>query len=267
MNPEGAKVLITGASSGIGAALARKLAECGATVGCVARRADRLEEVVSDCRRHTPDSRLWVADLSDIARAEEVVREAWDAFGHLDALVNNAAIPDRTFIANITLESLERIMRVNFMSPVAMGQAALQRMRERGSGLIVNVSSLGGRLGIDREATYCSAKFALCGWSESMFIDLIDEPVDVKLIVPGPIDTEVWGHATDEPNSYDGPLMPAAECAAGIVAAMQSEAFEHYIPDMKPIAEGKTRDAEGFLRGSAEMARAARAKRGSQASD
>jgi short-subunit dehydrogenase len=197
--------------------------------------------------------------LSDIARAEQVVREAWDDFGQLDALVNNAAIPDRTFIADITLGSLEKIMRVNFLSPVAMGQVALQRMRERGSGLIVNVSSLGGRLGIDREATYCSAKFALCGWSESMFIDLIDDPVDVKLIVPGPIDTEVWHHATNEPNSYDGPLMPAAECAAGIVAAMQSDKFEHYIPDMKPIAEGKTRDAEAFLRGSAEMARAARA--------
>ncbi len=258
MNLDGARILVTGASSGIGAALARELAGRGATVGCVARRAQRLEEVVRDCRLHTPGSRLWVADLADVARAEEVVRQAWDAFGHLDALVNNAAIPDRTFVADITVESLERVMRVNFQSPVAMGQVALRRMRERGSGLIVNVSSLGGRLGIDREAAYCSAKFALCGWTESMFMDLIDDPVDVKLIIPGPIDTEIWGHATDEPNSYDGPLMPAADCAAGIADAMQGGAFEHYIPDMKPIAEHKTRDVEGFLRGAAAMARETR---------
>ena len=92
MKIEGSTVLVTGASSGIGAALAPQLAERGAIVGIVARRADRLEEVLEQCRRHTTESRMWSADLGDLERAEAVALEAWDAFGHLDCLVNNAAI-------------------------------------------------------------------------------------------------------------------------------------------------------------------------------
>src|SRR5215469_10950041 len=88
-------VLVTGASSGIGAALARLLAERGATVGIVARRRDRLTKVLDDCRKSSPDSRMWVTDLGDLADAERVADEAWEAFGHLDTIVNNAAIPKR----------------------------------------------------------------------------------------------------------------------------------------------------------------------------
>src|SRR5205823_13721253 len=92
---EGSKILVTGASSGIGAALAPILAERGATVGIVARRANRLEEVLEQCRKHAPESRMWAADLSDLPGAERLALEAWDAFGGLDAIVHNAAIPKR----------------------------------------------------------------------------------------------------------------------------------------------------------------------------
>ena len=92
MKIEGSTILVTGASSGIGAALAPQLAERGATVGIVARRADRLEEVLEQCLAHSPESRMWSADLGDLERAETVALEAWDAFGGLDCLVNNAAI-------------------------------------------------------------------------------------------------------------------------------------------------------------------------------
>src|SRR5262249_62407651 len=92
---EGSPVLVTGAPSGIGAALAPQLAERGATVGIVARRADRLEQVLVECRRHAPESRMWAADLGDLERAEAVAGEGWAAFGHVDALGNNAAIAKR----------------------------------------------------------------------------------------------------------------------------------------------------------------------------
>jgi short-subunit dehydrogenase len=253
MKIEGSTILVTGASSGIGAALARQLAGRGTTVGLVARRADRLQEVLDDCRREAPDSRMWPADLADPERAESVALEAWDTFGHLDALVNNAAIPKRRAVTRLTPAEIDEVMRVNFTSPVRMSLALLPRMLERGTGLVVNVSSLGGRLGIAHETAYCASKFALCGWSEAMAIDLWKTPVDVKLVLPGPIDTEIWDRPENDAPLFDGPKVPAGECAAGIVTAMESDAFEHYVPDLKAIVEGKSAAIDQFLAGSASM--------------
>src|SRR5205823_2996396 len=187
---EGTTVLVTGASSGIGAALAPMLAERGATVGVVARREDRLREVLSRCQGD--GHRYWSCDLGDPVAAERVAIEAWDAFGHLDVIVHNAAIPKRRTIQDLTVSELEQVMAVNFFAPARMTMAVLPRMLERDAGVIVNVSSLGGRLGIIHESVYCASKFALCGWSESLAIDLWDTGVDVRLIIPGPIDTEIW---------------------------------------------------------------------------
>ena len=253
MKVEGSNVLVTGASSGIGAALARLLAERGATVGLVARRKDRLEEVLADCRKTSPESRLWTADLADVEGAARLVLEAWDDFGYLDVLVNNAGMPKRRHVADVTADDLDETMRVNFFAPVRMSMAVLPKMLERGSGSIVNVSSLGGRLGIKHETAYCASKFALCGWSESMAIDLWNEPVDVRLIIPGAIDTEIWDKPTDEPPLYDGPKEPPETVAEGIVAAIEGGQFEHYLPDMKGIVEYKTTSADEFLAGASAM--------------
>src|SRR5262249_39446826 len=120
MNPAGSSILVTGASSGIGAATARLLARAGATVGLVGRRDRELQSVLDACRVHAPASRMWVADLGDLDRAAEVAAEAWDAFGGLDALINNAAIPKVRAATELRPEDIEHAMRVNFMSPVRM---------------------------------------------------------------------------------------------------------------------------------------------------
>ena len=244
--------LITGASSGIGAALARVLAARGSTVGLVARREDRLAEVLADVRRDAPDSEMWVADLEEPAAALRVADAAWAAFGHVDVLVNNAAIPGVRHVQRLDPAEVERVMQVNFHAPVRLTLALLARMLERGGGTIVNVSSLGGRLGILREAAYCASKFALCGWSESLALDLWDTPIDVKLVIPGAVDTEIWHHPDAEPSSYDGPKVPAVEGAEGIAAAIDSDRFEHYLPDMKAVAEFKTADIDEYLARSIE---------------
>ncbi len=154
---DGARVLVTGASSGIGAALAPLLAERGATVGIVARRADRLAEVLERCRTHTPASRMYVADLGDTDAAEALALQAWDDLGGLDVLVNNAAIPKRRRVQDISLDEVRETMVVNFESPVRMTLAVLPQMLERDRGVIVNVSSFGGRCGIPREAAYSAS--------------------------------------------------------------------------------------------------------------
>ena len=252
----GKNVLVTGASSGIGAALARRLATEGASVGLVARRDDRLRQVLEDCRRDgSPEARMWVADLGDVDRAAAIATEAWDAFGHLDVLVNNAAMPKRRRVHELIPEEVDETMRVNFVAPVRMTLAVLPRMLERDSGCIVNVASLGGRLGIIHEAAYCASKFALCGWSESMAIDLAKTGVNVRLVQPGPIDTEIWDRPGSEPALYDGPKFPPDDVARAIVAAIDSDRFEHFEPDLKAIVESKTADVDAFLAGSAQMER------------
>jgi short-subunit dehydrogenase len=262
---EGANILVTGASSGIGAALAPILAERGATVGIVARRADRLETVLEQCRAFAPDSRLWAADLGDLDRAEQVALEAWDAFGSVDVLVNNAAIPKRTRVTDLTPHDVRHLMDVDFHSPVRMGLALLARMMDRGRGQIMFVSSMGGRIPIANEAAYNAAKYAMCGFAEAMLLDLAGTPVEVKLVLPGPIATEIWDQPDNVPALMDVDKVPASECAAGIADAIEDDGFEYYIPpvfpggiDAKAIAVGKTEHCDQYLRGMADFAKSLR---------
>jgi short-subunit dehydrogenase len=257
----GTIALVTGASSGIGAATARLLAAGGTTVALVARRADRLEEVAEDCRLTAPRSRAWAADLEDTDRAAALALTVWDELGPLDVVVNNAAIPMRRQAQRLTMAEVERTMTVNFLSPVAITLAVLPRMLERGSGTIVNVSSMGGRLGITAEAAYSASKFALAGWSESMAIDLYGTGVSVKLVLPGAFDTEIWDQPGNDTAPYSGPLAPPEEGAVGIVDSIGSDRFEHYVPDMKAVVEMKTRDIDGFMAGMRAMAESAEGDR------
>jgi len=225
---EGTTALVTGASSGIGAALAKSLAKKGVTVGLVARRKDRLEAVLEECKATAPQSRIWPADLGDLDMAERVAIEAWDTFGGLDILVNNAGIPKRRHVTELTYDEVEEVMRVNFLSPTRMTLALLPKMLARGKGSIVNVSSVAGRLGNPREAAYCASKFALCGWSEPMAMDLWDTGVDVRLVSPGPIDTEIW--SLDEELIYTGKLYPPQVVADAVADAVEKGWVHRTVP-------------------------------------
>ena len=196
-----------------------------------------------------PDTEVWAADLSEPEAAAHLALQVWDHYGGIDVLVNNAAVPMRRHVTRLTMAEVERTMRINYFSPVAMSLALLPRMLERSAGTIVNVSSLGGRLGITAEAAYSGSKFALAGWSESMVVDLDGTGVSVKLIIPGAIDTEIWDQPDNDAPLYDGPKEPPEAIAAGIVAAIDSDTFEHYLPDMKAIIEAKTSDIDSFIVG------------------
>ena len=192
-------------------------------------------------------------DLSDPRSAASLATEVWDAFGHLDVVVNNAARPMRRPVDRLDVDTVEEVMRTNFLSPVAISLAVLPRMLDRDRGVIVNVSSLGGRLGIPHEAAYCASKFALSGWSEAMAMDLWSSPVEVRLVTPGAIDTEIWDQPGNDPAAYDGPFEPPATVAHAICEAILGDDFECYVPDMKAVAEFKTSDIDAFLAGTASM--------------
>ena len=248
-------MLITGASSGVGAALARALAKDGAVVGLIARRRDRLAEVLADCHRTSPESTMWVADLADSASVGTLAQQAWEALGGVDVLVNNAAIPKRRVVTALEPPEVEAVMRVNFFAPMRLTLAVLPKMLSRGAGMIVNVSSVGGRLGIIHESAYCASKFALCGWSESMAVDLHGTGISVKLIEPGPVDTEIWDQPGNDDPIYDGPKFSPEEVAQGILEALGRDGFEHYVPDMKAVVDLKNADIDTYIAGAAGMAR------------
>ncbi|MGH9276285.1 MAG: SDR family NAD(P)-dependent oxidoreductase, partial [Acidimicrobiales bacterium] len=219
-------------------------------------------EVLEQCRQHTPSSRMYPADLGDTDAAEALVHQAWDEMGGLDVLVNNAAIPKRRTVQELSLDEVRQTMTVNFESPVRMSLAVLPRMLERDRGVIVNVSSFGGRSGILGEAAYCASKFALCGWSESMALDLWNTGVEVRLILPGAIATEIWEQPGNDDPLFHGPFEPPETVAAGIIDAIEGDRFEHYLPDMKPIVEMKTSGIDDFFAGVIAFADAERATPG-----
>jgi short-subunit dehydrogenase len=249
MKIEGSVIMVTGASSGIGAALASLLSERGATVGIVARRRDRLEVTLERCQSHAPGSRMWVADLSDPEAGVQVVEEAWTTMGGLDCLVNNAATGKRKHLLDHTPGDVDTVMRTNFISPIRMNMAVLPKMLERGSGTIVNVASGGGRFGILHEPAYCASKFAMSGWSESAAMELKKTPVDIKLIQPGAVATEIWDQRPGElPGLSGAPFVSAEECALGIAEALETEGFEFFVPtELKAHVDMKNSDMNGWI--------------------
>jgi short-subunit dehydrogenase len=216
-------------------------------------RRERLAEVLADCQKDAPESAMWVADLADSPAVGPLALQAWDVLGGIDVLINNAAIPKRRAVTALDPDDVEAVMRVNFFAPMRMTLAVLPRMLERGGGMIVNVSSVGGRLGIIHECAYSASKFALCVWSEAMAVDLHGTGVSVKLIEPGPVDTEIWDQPDNEEPIYDGPKFTPEEVADGIVAALGAEGFEHYVPDMKAVVDFKNADIDTYIAGAASM--------------
>ena len=167
----------------------------------------------------------------------------------LDCLINNAAIGKRKVVSDHTADDLETVMRTNFLSPIRMNLTVLPRMLERGSGTIVNVASGGGRFGIAHESAYCASKFAMSGWTEVAAMDLADTPIEVKLIQPGAIDTEIWIQRPGELPGLAGVEFVTAEvCAAGIVDALETDGFEFYVPaDLKAHVDFKNSDLPAWI--------------------
>ncbi|HVU73342.1 MAG TPA: SDR family oxidoreductase [Mycobacteriales bacterium] len=251
---DGAKVLVTGASTGIGAALAIELGKAGATIAITARRQALLDEVLAEAKAAGagPDSYAVAADLGDIPLAEKVALEAWERLGHVDAVVNNAAIPKRRHVIDLPGDELDLVMRVNFTSPARICLALLPKMLERKAGMLVNVGSMAGRLGNPGEIAYCASKFALSGFTETLAIDLAGTGVEARLVTPGPFDTPIWDMEGEEPAPYEGPKYPPSVAAEAIVAALRGDGgFEHIVPpEMKGVVEFKAQDIDTYLQGA-----------------
>jgi len=227
-------VLVTGASSGIGYVTARAFAERGAVVMGVARREALLQQLVAECRRHSPRSDYLAGDLGQRVFAEHVVDETVARHSRLDVLVNNAAISKHKQFYHMTADEAELVMRVNFLSCVWTTMAAIPHLLRQGGGTIVNVSSFAAKVAPPREAMYAASKAALNAFSEGLWNDLAGSNIHVALINPGPIDTEIW-LKEDEPVWYDGKKYPPELVSDAIFEAIEKRRYEMTIPKRNPM--------------------------------
>jgi len=252
---EGRQALVTGASAGIGAALAEGFAAEGAVVGLCARREDRLAEVLERCRAHQPDCRSWVVDLSDLDGVTAFAEQADDELEGIDLLVNNAGMPKRRTVADLTVDVVDQVMALNYSSPVRLTMALLPRMQERGRPSdIVNISSVAARLSPAGEASYAASKAALTAFSECLAVETWDSPVSLHVVNPGVIDTELFHLPDNDP--LNAPIEPESPqiVVDAVLDQLEQGTFEIYVPAyFEDFATGKATNLEEFLKGSAEF--------------
>jgi short-subunit dehydrogenase len=252
----GKHVLVTGASTGIGAALAEGFAKRGATVGICARRADMLNDVLERCKVHAPESRAWTVDLADLDGLAGFARRASDELGGIDVLVNNAGIPKRKKVFDLTPEIVESTMLINYFSPVRLTLALLDEIVER-AGRIMYVSSVAARLSPPGEAAYAATKAAISAWAECLQVDLRDTAVRIHVLYPGVIDTELFHLPDNEPLGTTGvEMLPVEAIVEPVLTMIEQDRIEVSVPDwFNGVYAHKSSDVAGFLEGTIAFAR------------
>lgn len=217
----GRSVLLTGATGGIGQAIARELAQAGARLTLTARRADDLAAIAGEL-----SASVIAADLAERADVARLAQEA----GDIDVLVSNAALPGSGSLLGYTPEQVDRALDVNLRAPVMLTRLLLDRMVARGSGHLVYMSSMAGRTGTGGGSTlYSAAKFGLRGFGQSLRADLHGTGVGVSVVFPGFVRDAGMFHDTGVAlPGYVG-TSTAAEVAAGVVRAIEHDRGEVHV--------------------------------------
>ena len=194
----GSVAVVTGASSGLGRALAAGVAGRGATVVAVARRGDALDALADEVRSAGGDLTPRVCDVTDAERWPGVLADLEREHGRIDLLVNAAGIERRKGVESVEWDDVERTMAVNFAAAAHATLAVLEGMRARGHGAVVNVSSDHGRAPGPGTPAYCASKAALSAFTESLAHELASTDVHLHLLYPGWVPTPLGQGAVDE---------------------------------------------------------------------
>jgi short-subunit dehydrogenase len=218
----GSRAIVTGASSGIGREVALELARQGADLVLVARRVDRLRELVAEIESLGRQAEVVVGDLTEPAVRQAAVDRAVARFGGLDLLVNNAGVGALGPFESAEPQRLRRIMEVNFFALAEMTRAALPALKAGRRPMIVNIGSILGHRGIGNSVEYCASKFAVRGLTEALRAELAEHGIDVLLVSPATTETDFFDNLLERQGSasFRSPLSqsPAAVARATLRA-------------------------------------------------
>jgi short-subunit dehydrogenase len=224
-------VLITGASNGIGRQLALDLARRGAIVIGCGRSIARLKETLKEVRQFSPTSLMIGCDVGDAEQVEGMVGKVLGDFTKIDILINNAGVGMRQPFVEMPLETIERITRTNYLGMIYCTHEVLPSMIARGSGHIVNISSAAGKIGMLNMAAYCGSKFAMNGFSESLYHELKPLGIDVSVICPGPVRTDFARDFRDrEPKAPANLVVTTEAVCKEVISAIENNKFEIVMP-------------------------------------
>ena len=223
------RILITGASSGIGRALAEQAATDGARLVLAARSGDKLDELAATLGKRGTEVIAVAADITREDDRRKAVDTAVNRFGGLDVLVNNAGVGSWGHFADCTEAILRQIMEVNFFAPTELIRLALPHLIAGQQPAIVNVASMCGRRGMPAWSEYSASKFALCGMSEALRAEFARFDIDVLVILPGLTRSNLHrallrSEGRMQINFDEG--MPPERVATGILRALQKNRAE-----------------------------------------
>jgi 3-dehydrosphinganine reductase len=231
---EGKTILITGASSGLGEALGRRLLEEGADLALAARSEDKLSRLREELRsRARPDQRVEIfpCDVSDPAQTERVVARLVETMGPPDMLINNAGILEEGYFESLPLSTFRKVFDVNYFGALHCTKAVLPHFMQRGAGRIVNIASLGGKIASFGYSAYASSKHALVGLTEVLRLELTPKGIGVTLVCPGEFESPM----VEKLNTYRTrenalvtqtvPVLPLATVVEEIVSGLAKERY------------------------------------------
>ncbi|TGK00528.1 SDR family oxidoreductase [Leptospira selangorensis] len=237
---EGKVVWITGASSGIGESLVKKLKDSGANLILSARREDELVRVRNEAGWTEENSLILPLDLEDFRSLKNLSEQAIAKFGKVDVLINNGGISQRSFAHETSISAYESILKVNFLGNIGLTLALLPHFRERKKGWVVSISSVAGKFGVPLRSGYSATKFALTGFYEALRAENNDRNLKVLLVYPGFVKTKISENALSGNGVKHGKMDEAIlkgidsnECAIEILNAIVSERNEIIIAGPK----------------------------------
>ena len=191
-------VWITGASSGIGEALAKRFSQCGSKVILSARNTEELQRVRDNCLELGAQQQNLLAlqlDVTDYAAIPAAVESAISTYGRIDMLINNAGISQRSLFVDTKLDVYRTLLEVNVLGQIAMTQAVVPQMLKQGSGHLAVTSSVAGKVGVPLRTGYCASKHAVMGFFDAVRTELATDNIKVTTITPGFISTNVSKNA------------------------------------------------------------------------